>query len=237
MKAQIHRATERGHANLGWLDSYHSFSFSSYHNPAKMGFGALRVLNDDSVAAGMGFGAHPHSDMEIVSIPLSGALKHEDNTGRKEIIQSGDVQIMSAGTGIVHSEYNASKTEPVKFLQIWVFPERKGLDPRYEQISFDVAGRKDRWQTVVSPDQEEGSIKIFQQAWFKLADLSTDKSISYTMHGKDNGLFLFVLEGKINVGNEALKRRDAIAIEEVESIDIEATEDSQLLAIEIPLYK
>jgi hypothetical protein len=237
MKAQIHPSTERGHANFGWLDSYHSFSFSSYHNPAKMGFGALRVLNDDTVAAGMGFGSHPHSDMEIVSIPLSGALKHEDNTGRKEIIKMGDVQIMSAGTGIVHSEYNASKEEPVKFLQIWVFPERQGLKPRYEQISFDVAGRNNRWQTVVSPDQEEGSIKIFQQAWFKLADVSKEKSLSYAMHGKDKGLYLFVLEGSVQVGEHTLGKRDALAIEDAESVDIQALEDSKLLAIEIPLYK
>ena len=236
MKTVIHRASSRGRADHGWLKSHHSFSFASYHNPKRMGFGLLRVLNDDQVATSQGFGTHPHQNMEIVSIPLSGALQHKDSEGNEGIIKHGEVQLMSAGTGVFHSEYNASKQEDVKFLQIWVFPEKQNITPRYDQKQFDVAKRKNQWQTVVSPmDKSQEGVKINQQAWFSMTDLDQNKEIEYSSKNPNTGIYLFLLEGELKVANEQLTSRDAIGLEDVSSIRIKAEKASQVLAIEVPL--
>lgn len=231
----IHKANTRGHANHGWLNSYHSFSFAGYYNPERVRFGLLRVLNDDVVEAGMGFGKHPHDNMEIVSIPLKGALAHKDSTGRSEVIKTNDVQIMSAGSGISHSEMNASTTEDVNFLQIWIFPKEKNIEPRYEQKTFDPAGRVNQWQVVVSPDEKDGGVWINQDAWFSLTKLEAGKSLSYKQNLTTNGVYLFVLNGEIKVNGEDLYRRDGMGIVDADAISITANKDAELLVMEIPM--
>ncbi|WP_111598628.1 pirin family protein [Chitinophaga skermanii] len=236
MKRTIHRANTRGHANHGWLVSSHTFSFAGYYNPERIHFGALRVLNDDHVAAGMGFGSHPHDNMEIISIPLEGALEHKDNTGRHKIINSNDVQIMSAGRGIVHSEYNASKTDPVKFLQIWVFPKVRDIQPRYDQKTFDPSQRENQLQKVVAPTESENTLFINQDAWFSLGKFDAGKATNYTMQHPGNGAYIFVLNGKVEVDGEVLEARDAIGIEDATSIDIKALENAEYLVMDVPMH-
>ena len=228
-------ANDRGHANHGWLESYHTFSFASYHNPDRMGFGLLRVFNDDTVAPAMGFGKHPHDNMEIVSIPLSGALRHRDSTGREEVIHTGDVQIMSAGTGIEHSEMNASREEAVKFLQIWVYPKKRDIAPRYEQITFSAAGRQNQFQTVVSPTEDDGAVWINQDAWFSLAKLEAGKSAEYTRNLAGNGLWAFVIAGEVRINGQALSTRDSLGLADTDTVNVEASADAEVLLIEVPL--
>jgi quercetin 2,3-dioxygenase len=235
MKTILYPAKERGHANHGWLDSHFSFSFSEYYDASKIHFGALRVLNDDFIAGGGGFGMHPHENMEIVTIPLEGKLAHKDSTGNEGIIQKGDVQIMSAGTGLRHSEYNASSTEAAKLLQIWVFPKINNIKPVYGQRTFDIKERKNKWQVVVSPGSGEQALNINQDARFSLVDLEAGKSVDYVMNWKNSGLYLFVIEGEISADGQKLSRRDAIGITESDQTNIKAVVDAQLLAIEIPL--
>ncbi|MDP9041335.1 MAG: pirin family protein [Bacteroidota bacterium] len=235
MNTVLYPAKERGHVNLGWLDSFHSFSFGQYYDPKKVHFGALRVLNDDSVAGGGGFGTHPHDNMEIVSIPLEGALSHKDSTGNEGTIRKGDVQIMSAGTGLRHSEYNSSATEKARFLQIWVIPKLKNIKPAYGQKTYDLKDRKNNWQVVVSPDHSEGALNINQDARFSLVDLDAGQTINYEMKWQNSGLFLFVIEGTVKTEGESLSRRDALGISETEKVKIEAVDNTQLLAIEIPV--
>lgn len=233
MKTILHRAETRGHANHGWLDSYHTFSFASYMNPERMNFGALRVLNDDRIEGGTGFGTHPHENMEIVSIPLTGALEHKDSTGRHKVINQGDVQIMSAGTGIFHSEYNHHRDQATRFLQIWVFPKVRNIDPRYDQRRFEAGERLNTWQTVVAPEGEE-VLRINQDAWFNLSDLDKGKSLVYKRHSEKSGLYLFLLEGEVEVLGETLKRRDGMGIRDTDEIHIEAKQSSGMLLIEVP---
>jgi redox-sensitive bicupin YhaK (pirin superfamily) len=235
MKTILYPAKERGHANHGWLDSHFSFSFAEYHDPKKVHFGALRVLNDDSIAGGGGFGTHPHENMEIVTIPLEGKLAHKDSTGNEGIIRKGDVQIMSAGTGIRHSEYNASSTDAAKLLQIWVFPKIKNIKPAYGQKNYEVKERKNNWQVVVSPDASEQALNINQDARFSLVDLEAGKSISYEMKWENSGLYLFVIDGAVNAADQSLSKRDALGVSETGQVNIEASQDTQLLAIEVPL--
>jgi len=235
MKTVIHNATTRGHANHGWLDSHHSFSFANYYNPERMHFGVLRVLNDDIVKGGNGFGAHPHDNMEIVSIPLKGALEHKDTTGRHEIIKTNDVQIMSAGSGITHSEYNASKTDPVNFLQIWVFPKVKNIAPRYEQKTFDPAARENKFQVVVSPEQNGDGVYINQDAWFSLGTLKKDFTTSYAVKRQGNGVYVFVLAGEVTVNGQKLSTRDGLGISETESLSITANTDAEVLLLDVPM--
>lgn len=235
MKTIFYPADERGRVNLGWLESFHSFSFGQYHDPKKIHFGALRVVNDDTIAGGGGFGTHPHDNMEIVTIPLEGKLAHKDSTGNEGIILKGDVQIMSAGTGIRHSEYNASATEKAKLLQIWVFPKLKNIKPVYDQKTFDLKDRKNSWQVVVSPDVADRALNINQDARFSLVDLDSDRVIEYRMKWKNSGLYLFVIEGSIQTADKVLLNRDALGISETGEVNIKAMSDTQLLAIEIPL--
>jgi redox-sensitive bicupin YhaK (pirin superfamily) len=235
MKTIFHPAGERGFASRGWLKSYHSFSFSQFYDEKKMNFGLLRVLNDDFVEKGMGFGTHGHDNMEIVSIPLSGALKHNDSTGREKIINQGDVQIMSAGSGIQHSEINNSKTEDVKFLQIWILPKEKDIEPRYEQKSFSEEDKSNRFLSVVSPEKDAGSVWINQDAYFSLANLDTGSNIDYKLKSKTHGVYLFVLEGEIEVADHNLKERDALGVYEIEKLNILAKTNTKLLVIEVPM--
>ena len=235
MKTVLHRAETRGRANHGWLDSHHTFSFAGYHNPSRMNFGLLRVLNDDIVKGGMGFGQHPHDNMEIISIPLRGALEHGDNTGGHAIIKSGEVQIMSAGSGLAHSEKNASPTDNVNFLQIWVFPKERNIEPRYEQKMFSKADRMNTIQTVVSPGKENGALWINQDAWFHLADLRKGSKVEYQLHGKQSGVYVFVLEGNVTAGGQTLNRRVGVGISETEKIEINADSDAEVLIMEVPM--
>lgn len=234
MKTVYHPADSRGHANHGWLNSYHTFSFAGYHDPERMHFGALRVLNDDSVAKGMGFGKHPHDNMEIVSIPLSGDLHHKDSTGRDKIIRQGDVQIMSAGSGIAHSETNANSDKDVKFLQIWVLPKEKNIEPRYDQKSFNLDEQKDQLVTVVAPDNDQ-AVWINQDAWFTLGKLSNGKATKYQFKKEGNGVYAFVIEGEVTINGTPLHRRDGLGISETNELEIKADSEAQLLLIEIPV--
>jgi quercetin 2,3-dioxygenase len=233
MKTILHLADTRGLASHGWLKSRHTFSFSGYTNAERMHFGALRVLNDDEVAAGEGFGRHPHQNMEIVSIPLSGALHHLDSTGRDRIIKSSEVQIMSAGRGIEHSETNASTTDPVHFLQIWVFPKEKNIEPRYDQKTFDLG--QPGWTTVVSPT-DANALWINQEAYFSLAESTELQTLSYAPHREGQGLYLFFIEGSAEVAGLTLNRRDAIALSELDGdLEVNAAAQSKLLLIEVPM--
>lgn len=234
MKKVIHAADSRGRANFGWLNSKHSFSFGQYYNPDRIHFGLLRVLNDDIVQGGAGFPTHPHSNMEIVSIPLSGALAHKDSTGTEKSIETGEVQIMSAGSGLSHSEYNNSKTEDVNFLQIWVIPKENDIQPRYDQKYFDSKERKNKLQTVVDPDVED-ALWINQDARFMLTDLESELSISYDIKKRGNGVYVFVIDGDVEIAETGLQRRDAVGISEVDQIEISANKDSKLLLIEVPM--
>lgn len=231
----IHKSETRGRAHHGWLKSHHTFSFADYYRPDRMNFGALRVLNDDQVDAGQGFMTHPHKNMEIVSIPLSGALKHKDSTGREEVIRSGEVQIMSAGTGIAHSEMNASATEPVSFLQIWILPKELNISPRYQQAVFDKAARKNRFQTVVSPTEEADALWINQDAHFSLADIEAGKELTYKVRQKGHGVYVFLLDGEVSAEGEALAKRDAAGFTERSEIRLSAAKDSEVLVIEVPM--
>jgi redox-sensitive bicupin YhaK (pirin superfamily) len=234
MKSILHKADTRGYAEHGWLNSYHSFSFADYHNPERVHFGALRVLNDDTVKQGMGFGKHPHDNMEIVSIPLSGDLHHKDSTGRDKIIREHDVQIMSAGSGIAHSETNANHDKDVKFLQIWIFPKEKNIEPRYEQKTFLPEDRIDQLLTVVAPDDEK-AVWINQDAWFTLGKFSKDFASTYQLHKKDSGVYVFVLNGNITINDQILDARDGYGIWETEKIDIKANTEAEILLIEVPM--
>jgi quercetin 2,3-dioxygenase len=234
MQTIFHKATERGHANHGWLDSYHSFSFAGFYAPAKINFGALRVLNDDTVEGGYGFGKHPHDNMEIVSIPLSGDLKHEDSTGRKEVIRQGDVQIMSAGSGIAHSEMNANKDKVVKFLQVWVIPKERNITPRYEQKTFRQEDRLNKLQEVVAPN-DPAAVYIHQDAWFLLGDFQEGFTTGYTVNKTGNGVYAFVLEGEATINGHKLGKRDALGVWETETLEIKADTATQLLLIEVPM--
>lgn len=235
MKTIIHRAETRGHANHGWLDTYHTFSFANYYNPERMSFGVLRVLNDDTVAAGMGFGTHPHDNMEIISIPLEGDLEHKDSMGNIAVIKEGDVQVMSAGTGITHSEYNKNSDKTVKFLQIWVFPNKRSVTPRYDQISLKDIVKKNEFYQILSPNKDDQGVWIHQDAWFHLGKFDKDNSDTYTFKKEGNGVYLFVLEGEVEVNNEKLQKRDGIGIWNTNSISVKATEDARVLLMEVPM--
>lgn len=234
MKKVIHKADTRGHANHGWLKSHHTFSFAGYQDPERMNFGMLRVLNDDVVQPKMGFGTHPHRNMEIISIPISGALSHKDSMGNMRSIEVGEVQVMSAGTGLTHSEFNDSKIEEVNFLQIWIIPEKENVTPYYNQKEFDLEGRKNKFQTLVSPVDKmvEGSLPINQQSYISKIDLDEGFETEYEVK---NGAYFFLINGEVSLADTTLEKRDAIGISEIEKISIKATKQSQLLIIDVPL--
>ena len=234
MQKVIHRANSRGFADHGWLKSRHTFSFAGYHNPERMHFGALRVLNDDVVAQGMGFGTHPHADMEIISIPISGSLAHKDSTGNSEIIRTGDVQIMSAGTGITHSEFNPDQTKEVNFLQIWVLPEKKGISPRYEQKTFDLEARRNSLVDVVSWRQNTGALLINQKAQFWLGVFDENMATDIEPSDTASGLYFFVISGAVEVANENLQARDALGLMPAGKTAVAFKAPTKLLVIESP---
>lgn len=236
MKSIFYKAGERGHAEHGgWLKSNFSFSFAEWNDPDKVHFGALRVLNDDSIAAGGGFGMHPHDNMEIVTIPTKGSVAHKDSMGTDGLIHTGDVQIMSAGTGIRHSEFNPSATDALELFQIWVFPKLRNLKPRYEQKSFNSSGRINQWQVVVSPDTAGKGVFINQDAWFSLSQLDEGKSLSYQTKLKGSGVYLFLIDGEVKIGEQTLQKRDALGISETDQLEIKASKNAHLLAIEVPM--
>ncbi len=231
----LHRANSRGHANHGWLDSNHTFSFANYHNPERMHFGVLRVLNDDHVEAGMGFGTHPHNNMEIISIPLEGDLEHKDSMGNKGVIRQGDVQVMSAGTGIQHSEFNKNKDRAVKFLQIWLFPKKKNVEPRYDQMNFKVEDRKNKLQQVLSPQADDEGVWIHQDAWFHLGSFDKGFKTSYDIKKSGNGVYAFVLKGDVTINGQQLHRRDGLGVWDVAKLDIQADANAEVLLMEVPM--
>jgi len=233
--AVVHKAESRGNANHGWLHSRHSFSFANYYDPNRMGFGVLRVLNDDVVAPGMGFGTHPHRDMEIISIPLAGDLKHEDSTGRSEVIKEGDVQVMSAGSGIRHSEMNANADKEVRFLQIWVHPNKEGVAPRYQQISPETENTPNQWQQILSPDADDDGVWIYQDAWFQMGNLDKEVSLDYELHREGNGVYAFVIEGEVTINGQELKKRDGFGIWNVDTLAVTANQKTKLLLMEVPM--
>lgn len=237
MKTELHPADERGHAKHDWLDTYHSFSFATYFNPAREKFGCLRVLNDDTVAGGAGFDLHPHNNMEIITLILEGALEHRDSMGNTQVIKKGEVQVMSAGTGIYHAEYNHSETEPAKLFQIWIFPREKGLKPRYDQVLIENVDKKDKLITLVTPDnnQQDNSLWIHQDAYISKINLQKEKDFEYKLKIPGNGVFTLLIEGKITSYGHILNQRDAIAVSESETIQIKSVEDSEVLFIEVPM--
>jgi redox-sensitive bicupin YhaK (pirin superfamily) len=231
----LHKAATRGHANHGWLNSYHTFSFANYYDPERVHFGALRVLNDDTVEAGMGFGLHPHDNMEIISIPLEGDLEHKDSMGNVTVIKHGDIQVMSAGTGIHHSEYNKNKDQRVKFLQIWVFPNQKKVTPRYDQITLNMEDRHNKLQQVLSPNAEDEGVWIYQNAWFHLGKLDKGFSTDYQLKAQGNGVYAFVLSGDVTIDGQLLNTRDGFGIWDTDKITITANSDAELLLMEVPM--
>jgi redox-sensitive bicupin YhaK (pirin superfamily) len=235
MNTVIHKAETRGNANHGWLNSHHTFSFANYHNPERMNFGVLRVLNDDQVQAGQGFGTHPHDNMEIISIPLEGDLEHKDSMGNVAIIKEGDVQVLSAGTGITHSEYNKNKDKEVKFLQIWIFPKEKNVTPRYDQISIRDIEKDNKFYQVLSPNKEDQGVWINQDAWFNLGKFTKGSSDQYKIQKTGNGVYVFVLEGDVEINGESLSKRDGMGIWETETINITTNSNARVLLMDVPM--
>jgi len=235
MKTIYHKSTDRGFADHGWLKANHSFSFANWHNPEKMQFGKIRVLNDDIISPGGGFGTHPHENMEIVTIPLEGAIAHKDNTGHEEIIKHNEVQVMSAGTGILHSEYNASESENANLFQVWIFPDKNGHQPRYNQKVFNPKDRENKLHTFVSPNKSLHYLWLNQDAYFSWSDLDADKSIHYNLHSKENGVYVLLIDGVVSTVDKTLTRRDAIGIWEANDFTLTAKENSSILFIEAPM--
>ncbi len=237
MNTVIHRAETRGKANHGWLNSSHTFSFANYQNPERMNFGVLRFLNDDIVQEGMGFGTHPHDNMEIISIPLEGDLEHKDSMGNVTVIKEGDVQIMSVGTGVTHSEYNKNKDKEVKFLQIWLFPKTKNTTPRYDQISIRDIEKENEFYQVLSPNKEDQGVWLNQDAWFHIGKFTKGNSDVYKIRKEGNGVYAFVLEGEVEINNEKLSKRDGFGIWDTESFKVKASENARVLLMEVPMSR
>ncbi len=235
METIIHRAGERGHANHGWLDAHHSFSFANWYDPTRMHFGMLRVLNDDKVAAGQGFGMHPHNDMEIITIIHSGALEHSDNMGNGSVIRPGDVQVMSAGTGVYHSEFNPSAEEETTLFQLWIFPKEKGIKPRYDQKTYSPAERKNKIQAVASGFEKDNALYIHQDAVISLGNLEKGTVVSYSLAKNGNGAYVMVIKGKIEIDGKSLNQRDAIGISSTSEFDISALESAEIMIVDVPM--
>ncbi|WP_433835405.1 pirin family protein [Flavobacterium anhuiense] len=231
----LHKAETRGNANHGWLNAYHSFSFASWYNPDRIQFGALRVLNDDTIAAGMGFGTHPHDNMEIITIPLEGDLAHKDSMGNTEVIKNGDIQVMSAGTGIQHSEFNPNADQQTKLLQIWLFPNKRNVTPRYQQITLDVADRHNKLSQVLSPNADDEGVWIHQDAWFNMGNFDAGISTEYKIKKEGNGVYAFVLKGNVTINGQELNSRDAVGISGTDTLNIVANTDAEFLLMDVPM--
>lgn len=235
MKTVFHAANTRGHANHGWLDTSHTFSFASYYNPERVHFGALRVLNDDKIAGGTGFGTHPHDNMEIISIPLDGDLAHKDSMGNGTVIRTGEIQVMSAGTGIQHSEYNANEDKTSSFLQIWVFPNKRQVEPRYDQLRLDEAKMKNQLAQILSPNADDEGVWIHQNAWFSMGKLDAGTELSYEVHDPNNGIYVFLLDGELEVSGQKMQRRDGFGIWETSNITLKTIQNAHVLLMEVPM--
>jgi redox-sensitive bicupin YhaK (pirin superfamily) len=235
MKSVLHKAATRGHADHGWLNSHHTFSFAGYHDPERMHFGVLRVLNDDQVAPGRGFGTHPHDNMEIISIPLEGDLEHKDSMGNTTTIREGDVQVMSAGTGIQHSEYNKNSDQEVKFLQIWVFPNKRNVEPRYDQISIRDIEKENSFYQVLSPNPDDEGVWVHQDAWFHLGKFEAGATDSYHIKKEGNGVYAFILEGAVEIDGQKLDKRDGFGIWDTDSFNVTSLTNSRVLLMEVPM--
>ena len=231
----IHKADTRGHADHGWLNANHTFSFAGYQDRERVHFGVLRVLNDDTVAGGKGFGMHPHDNMEIITIPLEGDLEHNDNMGNSEVIRHGDVQVMSAGTGILHSEFNHNPDKPVKLLQIWLFPNKKNVEPRYDQITLDLNDRHNKFQQIVSPNPDDAGTWIHQDSWFHLGKFDAGMKQNYSLKKKGNGVYAFVISGDVTIAGNDLSARDGMGITDTDSFEISTQTDSEVLLMEVPM--
>jgi len=231
----IHRASTRGHANHGWLDSHHTFSFSQYYNPERMSFGALRVLNDDLIDGGTGFGTHPHSNMEIISIPLSGDLEHKDSMGTVQIIKQDEIQVMSAGRGITHSEYNHNKEKKTNFLQIWVIPKKQNVTPRYDQIKISPELRKNKLAQILSPSADDEGVWIHQDAWFSRGSFEKDRTTEYHLKKNGNGIYVFIIDGDVEINGNMLGKRDGIGFSKTQTLSISSHTTSDILLMEVPL--
>tara|TARA_B100000925_G_C21987812_1_gene465318 strand:- start:409 stop:1287 length:879 start_codon:yes stop_codon:yes gene_type:complete len=235
MNSVLHKANTRGNANHGWLKANHSFSFANYYNPERMHFGVLRVLNDDTIAPGRGFGTHPHDNMEIITIPLEGDLKHEDNMGNGTIIKNGDIQVMSAGTGITHSEFNANNNSEVKLLQIWLFPNKKNVEPRYDQIEIKSISKTNEFNQILSPFKDDQGVWIHQNAWFQLGSFDKSTAIDYNIKKETNGLYVFMIEGQAKVNDQDLYLRDGYGLWNTEEVKIQAEKGSKILMMDVPM--
>jgi quercetin 2,3-dioxygenase len=231
----LHKADSRGYANHGWLLSRHTFSFANYYNPDRIHFGALRVLNDDTVEAGKGFGTHPHDNMEIVSIPLEGDLEHRDSMNNVSVIRHGDIQVMSAGSGIFHSEFNRNQDQVVKFLQIWIFPNKKNVTPRYDQITLNLEDRQNKLQQILSPNADDPGVWIYQNAWFHIGKFSKGFNAEYSLKAKGNGVYAFILNGDLSINDQQLKSRDGFGIWDTDNLSISSDNDSEFLLMEVPM--
>ena len=232
----IFKSNTRGHADHGWLKAFHSFSFANYYNPTRMSFGTLRVLNDDSIDGGMGFGKHPHDNMEIITIPLEGALEHQDSMGNIAAIKHGEIQVMSAGTGIMHSEYNKSQEEVLKLLQIWIIPNKISVSPRYQQIVLNIDDRKNKLQQILSPNEDDEGVWIHQDAWFHIGDFESDFETNYQLKKEGNGIYIFIIKGDFIINEEKLDTRDAIGFTNTSNINIKSLNNqASLLIIEVPM--
>ena len=235
MKTVLHKADTRGHANHGWLNSHHSFSFANYYNPERVHFGKLRVLNDDTVAPGRGFGTHPHDNMEIISIPMSGDLEHKDSMGTTAVIKEGEIQVMSAGTGVFHSEYNKNSDKEVKFLQIWVFPDQKNVTPRYDQIQIADLLKPNTFSQILSPSQDDQGVWIHQNAWFHMGTFDKGTETSYEIKGANNGVYAFVLEGSVEIEGQSLSKRDGLGVWDTDNLTVKADAGAKVLLMEVPM--
>ena len=235
MQTIFHSADSRGSANHGWLNAKHSFSFASWFNPERIQFGALRVLNDDIIEGGMGFGTHPHDNMEIITIPLRGDLEHKDSMGNTEVIREGEIQVMSAGTGVYHSEYNKNADKEINLLQLWIFPNKRNVEPRYAQIPIDTLHKKNEPFQILSPNPDDQGVWIHQNAWFHMVDLDESEAVYYDLKAEGNGVYAFVIEGEAEIGEQLLEKRDALGITETATFEITAHQDAQILLIEVPM--
>ncbi|MDF3026912.1 MAG: Pirin domain protein [Fluviicola sp.] len=235
MKTIFHSENSRGHANHGWLNAKHSFSFASWYNPDRVHFGTLRVLNDDTVSPGMGFGTHPHDNMEIITIPLEGAIAHKDSMGNSATINAGEIQVMSAGTGVQHSEFNPNEDQDLKLFQIWLFPNKRNVEPRYDQQKIAVNEHPNEFVQILSPDKDDAGVWIHQDAWFHMGKFTEDKTLTYEFKNPANGLYVMQIEGSSVIDGQQLNRRDALGIMDTSSVTLHITKDSTLLLMEVPM--
>lgn len=233
--AILHAAESRDKSDHGWLKSFHTFSFGGNYNPERIQFGALRVLNDDWVNGGMGFGEHPHDNMEIISIPLSGALQHEDSMHNVAVIESGEIQVMSAGTGIYHKEFNKNEAEPAEFLQIWLFPNQRNVEPRYQQERYSDGILPNQFSQILSPNSSDSGVWIYQDAWFNIGDFDRETTTTYKLKNKDNGLYVFMIRGSAFVNEQALDQRDGYGIWDTDEVVLRSSEGSKILLMEVPM--